>query len=55
MSTLWAAIGDHMDLQLVRGAIGKEFPLDKHERSQDIVVLFIGKVILMDIMTDFVV
>ena len=55
MSTLLAAIGDETGLQLVHGAIGKELLLDKHEGSQDVVVLLIGKVFLMDIMTEFVI
>ena len=55
MSNFLAAIGDETGLQLVHGAIGKEFLLNKHEGAQDIVVLLIGKVFLMNIVTNFVV
>ena len=55
MSTLLAAISDETGLQLVHIAIWKELLLDKHEGAQDVVVLLIGKVFLMDIVTNFVV
>jgi len=55
MSTLLAAIGDEKGLQLIHGSIGDKFLLDKHEGSQEVVVLLIGKVFLINIVTDFVV
>jgi len=48
MSTVLAAIRDDTGFQLVYGAIGNEFLLDKHEGSQDVVVLLISKVILIN-------
>ena len=52
MLTLLAAISDETGLQLIHGTIGKQLLLDKHERSQDVVVSLIAKVILMNIVTD---
>jgi len=55
MSNFLAAIGDQMGLHFVGGSIGENLLFDEHERSQDIMALFIGKVYLMYTMTSFVV
>ena len=55
MSTLLAAISDATGFQLVHGTIWKELLRNKHEGAQDIMILLLGKVFLMNIVTNFVV
>jgi hypothetical protein len=49
MPALLTAISDKSCFQLVKLAVGKDFLLDEDKRSKEVLLVFVGNVIVMDI------
>ena len=55
MPALLTAVSDKSCFQLVKLAVGKDFLLDEDKRSKDVLLVFVGNVVVMDIVSNFVI
>ena len=52
---LLTAVSDKSCFQLVKLFVWKDLLLDEDERSKDVLLLFVGNVIVMDIVSNFLI
>ena len=55
MSALLTAFSDKSGFQLVQVTVGEDFLIDEDERALEILLLFAGNVIVVNIVTNFII